>query len=306
MSARIDVGMLKQTWAAFNADKAPRLAAAIAYSTIFAIAPLLIVTIAIVGAIMGFSGAPHPHSDVENALLQQISRSAGSDAGTLVRGMVDASFGKPRENMLAQIIGWVTFAIGASGLFAALQDSLNTIWDAKPPDAHHGVVAMLRDRAASLGMLLAIGFLIAMSSLLGILIALISANFTRLLPFAGAGAVLAAVNWIVSIIVIAVLFGLIFKVLPDVDISWSDVRLGACATALLFVIGQALIGLYIGRAGVASAYGAAGALLAILVWIYYSALILLLGAEFTKIDALRNGRGAAAHLAAVSSGERAA
>jgi membrane protein len=305
MAARVNLEMLKETFAAWNADNAPRLAAAIAYSTVFAIAPLLIITIAIVGAIMGFTGAAHPHSDVENALLNQVRHAAGTDAAVMVRGMIDASFGKPRENIIAQVLGWLTFVIGASGLFVALQDSLNTVWDAKPPK-HQNILIMVRDRAATLSMLVVIGFLMAMSSLLSVVISLVSTHFESALPFASAGIVFAAINWIVSIIVIAVLFGLIFKVLPDVDIAWSDVRIGALATALLFVAGQAVIGIYIGKAGVASAYGAAGALLAILVWVYYSAMILLLGAEFTKVYARRNDSRATPHLAPVPGGERAA
>lgn len=304
--ARIDIGMLKETFAAWNADKAPRLAAAIAFSTVFAIAPLLIVSIAIIGAAMGFTGTAHPHGDIENALVGQVARAAGTDAGTLVRGMVDTSFGKPRENVVAQIAGWTTFVLGASGLFVALQDSLNTIWDAKPPERHQNILIMLRDRAATLSMLLVIGFLMAMSSLLNVGISLVSAHFAHALPFANAGLLFAAINWSVSVIVIAVLFGLIFKVLPDVDVAWKDVEIGAFVTALLFVIGQALIGSYISKAGVASAYGAAGALLAVLVWIYYSALILLLGAEFTKTYAGRNRSVPEPRLAPTTGGEPAA
>jgi membrane protein len=164
---------------------------------------------------------------------------------------------------------------------------LNTIWDAKPP-AHQNVLVMLRDRAMSLAMLLVIGFLLMTSLLLNVAIAYATGHLTNLLPAAGAGPVLAGVNWLVSIGVIAVLFALIFRILPDVEIGWNDVAIGAFITAILFVAGQALIGLYIGRAGVASAYGAAGALLAVLIWIYYSASILLLGAEFTKIYAHRS------------------
>jgi membrane protein len=288
MAARIDLGMFKETFAAWNSDKAPRLAAAIAYSTVFAIAPLLIITIALVGAILGFTGSTHPHTSVENAMLLQIAHAAGNESAQLVRGMVDASFGKPRESVIAQIVGWITFVIGASSVFVALQDALNTVWDAKAPQ-HQNILVLLRDRAVTIGMLLVIGFLMVMSSFLNVAIAFVSANLTRMLPFAGAGLALAAINWLISIIVIAVLFGLIFKVLPDVDIRWSDVGIGALATAVMFVLGQAAIGIYIGKTGVASAYGAAGALLAILVWIYYSALILLLGAEFTKIHARRHG-----------------
>jgi membrane protein len=278
--------MFREAAAAWNADKAPRLAAAISYSTIFAIAPLLIITIAIVGGVLGFTGSEHPHTAVENALLAQISGAAGSDAAKMVRGMVEAGFGKPHQSVIAQVIGWITFIIGASSVFMALQDALNTVWDAKPPE-HQNVLVMVRDRVMSLGMLLVIGFLLLMTFLLNLVIAYVSSNVTRVLPFANAGIAFAVVNWLVSILVIALLFGLIFKFLPDFDVRWKDVEIGALCTALMFVLGEALIGLYIGKAGVASAYGAAGALLAILVWIYYSALIFLLGVEFTKIYASR-------------------
>jgi membrane protein len=283
--------MLKDTVAAWNADKGPRLAAAISYATIFAIAPLLIVTIAIVGAVLGFAGTEHPHTAVEELLLAQISHAAGPQAAQMVRGMVDAGFAQPRQNILAQVIGWVTFIAGASSAFAALQDALNTVWDAQPPAAHANVLVMIRDRAASLGMLLAVGFLLMMSFLLNVVIAFASSNLTRVLPVANASPAFALVNWGVSVLVIALLFGLIFRVLPDVDIDWKDVEIGAFCTALLFVLGQALIGIYIGKAGVASAYGAAGALLAVLVWIYYSAAVLLLGAEFTKVYTRHRRKG---------------
>ena len=288
MTGHLDLNTFKATVAAWNADKAPRLAAAIAYSTIFAIAPLLIVTIAIVGAVLGFTGSAHPHTALENALLLQVSRAAGPEAAQMVRSMVDASFGRPRQNILAQIIGWITFIIGASGVFVALQDALNTIWDAQPPAEHKNVLVMIRDRIMSLAMLLVIGFLLMITFLLNIAIAYASSNVASFLPAASAGPVFAVVNWLVSLAVIAALFALMFRILPDVELGWNDVAIGAFLTALLFVIGQALIGLYIGKAGVASAYGAAGALLATLIWIYYSASILLLGAEFTKIYARRN------------------
>jgi membrane protein len=277
VTAHLDLNTFKATVAAWNADKAPRLAAAIAYSTIFAVAPLLIVTIAIVGAVLGFAGTAHPHSAVENTLLLHVSRAAGPEAAQMVRGMVDASFGKPRQSVLAQVIGWITFAIGASSVFVALQDALNTVWDTQPPAAHQNVLVMIRDRALSFAMLLVIGFLLMITFLLNVAVAYASSNLTSFLPSTIAGPAFAIVNWLVSLLVITVLF------------AWSDVAIGAFITALLFVIGQALIGTYIGKAGVASAYGAAGALLAILIWIYYSASILLLGAEFTKIYARNNG-----------------
>lgn len=289
VTLRTELETFKQTVAAWNSDKAPRLAAAIAYSTMFAIAPLLIVTIAIVGAVLGFAGTAHPHTAVENALLLHVSHAAGPAAATTVRQMVDASFGRPRQTLFAQIAGWIAFAIGASSVFVALQDALNTVWDARPPPAHSNLLVMLRDRVTSLAMLLVIGFLLMMSFLLNVAIAFATSYLTRWLPFPGAGPAVAGVNWLVSVAVIALLFGLMFRVLPDVELGWSDVRGGAIFTAILFVAGQALIGAYIGKAGIASAYGAAGALLAVLIWVYYSAAILLLGAEFTKIYARRNG-----------------
>src|SRR5665213_878822 len=282
--AQVYVGMFKETLTAWNADKAPRLAAAIAYSTMFAIAPLLIITIAIVGAMLGFTGTAHPHTAVENTLLAQISRATGPEAGRMVRGMVEASFGKPRQSVFAQVIGWLLFVIGASSVFVALQDALNTVWDARPP-VRQNVLVMIRDRA----MLLVIGFLLMMTFLLNVAIAYVSTAFAQVLPFANAGLAFAVVNWLVSVVVVTLLFALIFRFLPDVEIRWNDVGIGAFCTAILFVIGQALIGIYIGKAGVASAYGAAGALLAILVWVYYSASILLLCAEFTKLHAQHSG-----------------
>jgi membrane protein len=231
VATHIDLGMFKETFAAWNADKAPRLAAAIAYSTIFAIAPLLIITIATVGAVLGFTGTTHPHTAVENTLLVQVSRAAGPEAAQMVRSMVDASFGKPRQSVLAQIIGWIVFIVGASSVFVALQDALNTVWDAQPPAARRNVFVMVRDRVMSLAMLLVVGFLLMMTFLLNVVIAFASANLTSYLPFANAGAAFAAINWLVSVAVVAVLFGLMFRFLPDVDIRWSDVRIGALCTS---------------------------------------------------------------------------
>ena len=288
MRLHLDVETFKETFAAWNGDKGPRLAAAIAYSTIFAIAPLLIITIAIVGAVLGFAGTAHPHTAVENGLLLHVEHAAGADAARMVRTMVDASFGRPRQTVVAQILGWIAFVAGASSVFAALQDALNTIWNAPPPAAHRNLLVMVRDRAASLAMLLVIGFLLMMSFLLNVAIAYATSYLAHYLPFAGAAPAIAIGNWIVSIAVITLLFALMFRVLPDVEIGWSDVGIGAFFTAVLFVAGQSLIGYYIGVTGITSAYGAAGALLAVLIWVYYCATILLLGAEFTKIYARRN------------------
>ncbi|HEY4441275.1 MAG TPA: YihY/virulence factor BrkB family protein [Candidatus Elarobacter sp.] len=281
-------GLLKETYDRFNADKVPRLAAALSYTTIFAIAPVFIVIIAIAGYVVGVAnGTGHGHHVVEDRMLAAIQSSAGKEAADTVRQLVTSAFAKPRQSVVAQIVGWITLLLGAIGLFAALQDSLNTIWDAHPPQ--RGIWLAIRSRLASFGMLLGIVFLLLVTSVVNAGIAIVVTRLVALLPFPGAGALLTVVNLVVSIALIALLFAAMYKVLPDVEIAWGDVRIGAIVTAALFVVGQSLIGLYLSWAGVASGYGAAGSLLVLLLWIYYSSLVLLVGAEFTHVYALRHG-----------------
>lgn len=289
--------LVKETYRRFAADKAPRLAAALSFTTIFAIAPLFVIVIAVAGYALGVAnGTGHGHGLVEQRMLDAIRRSAGTDAANAVRDMVTASFGRPRQSVVAQIVGWITLLLGAAGLFASLQDALNTIWHAEPPK--RPLWTAVRDRLASIGMLLAIGFLLLVTTAANAVIAYVSGYVTKALPFAGAGWVFGLVNVLVSIGLIGLLFALMFKYLPDTEIAWRDVWTGAFATAVAFVVGQTVIALYLGRAGVASGYGAAGALLVLLLWVYYSALILLFGAEFTRVFAERHGSRAEANAAA--------
>jgi membrane protein len=293
MAIRIDPGMLKQTFQNWNADKAQRLAASLSYTTIFAIAPLLIIAIAIAGYVIGVAnGTGHGHTLAETKLLGAIQSSAGTEAADTVRQMVSASFNKPRQSIIAQVIGWLTFILGAAGLFAALQDALNTVWHVEP--VKRNLWETIRDRVMSLGMLGVIGFFLLVTTAANAIISFVSAHVTQALPFPGAGIVFAIVNWVVTIALVTLLFAMIFKFLPDAEIAWRDVWTGALFTAILFVIGQTLIALYIGRAGVASAYGAAGSLLVLLLWIYYSSMILLFGAEFTRVYAEKHGSRVAA------------
>jgi len=278
------IALLKATWQAFNEDKAQRLAASIAYSTIFSLAPLFVVLIAIVGGILDVEGSGG-HASAENGLLAQISHSAGPAAADTVRQLIAASFNKPRANAIAQILGWAFFAVAASGLFAALQDALNAVWHV--PDAKGGWKKLLRDRIASFAMILAIGALLLVTFVANATIAFLSAHVLGSLPV-GSPVVATLLNEAIDVVLMTVVFALIFKVLPDVDIAWRDVGIGAAVTAVLFVVGEALISLYIAYGGVASAYGAAGSILVALLWIYYSALILLLGAEFTKVYSRRS------------------
>jgi membrane protein len=280
--------LVKETYQRFGADKAPRLAAAISFSTIFAIAPLFIIVIAVAGYVVGVAnGTGHGHSIVEEKMLAAIRQSAGAGAADAVRDMVTASFGRLQQSIVAQLIGWVTFVLGAAGVFASLQDALNTIWHAEPPKVP--LWNAVRDRIASIGMLLVIGFLLLVTTAINAAIAYVSTYVARALPFPGAGWVFGLVNVLISLVLIALLFALMFKYLPDTAITWRDVWTGALVTAAAFVIGQTIIGFYLGRAGVASAYGAAGSLLVLLLWIYYSSMILLFGAEFTHVYAERRG-----------------
>lgn len=286
MKLHLDAGTLKEAFRRFNEDKVPRLAAALSYTTIFAIAPIFIVLIAIAGAALGLANGGHGHHIVEDDLIGAVQRSAGKEAADTVRMMVTASF-KSGQPLLAAIIGWVTLILAAIGLFAALQDALNTVWHVEPPK--RGIWLAVRERIASFGVLIAIGFLLVVTTAINTAIAFVSTHLVAVLPFPGAELLFTVVNWILSIAVITVLFALMYKVLPDTEVAWSDVWPGAMVTAVLFVIGQSLIALYLGRAGVGSAYGAAGSLLVLLVWIYYSSMTLLFGAEFTRVYAERHG-----------------
>ncbi len=295
MALHLDIGMLKETYTRWNADKAPRLAASLSYSTIFAIAPLFIIVIAVVGQVLGMTGQAHPHTQTEEQMLGAIQRSAGSGAADAVRGMITATFNKPHQGVIAQVIGYVTLILGASGLFAALQDALNTVWHVE--DQKRTIWQTVRDKVASLGMLLVIGFLLLVTTVLSAVLTFVATYVTHLLPFPGAGMLFGLLNWVVNIGVITLLFALIYKYLPDAKIEWRDVWTGALATSVLFVVGQQLIALYLGKAGVGSAYGAAGSLLVLLLWIYYSAMILLLGAEFTRVYSEKHGSRMSQHAA---------
>jgi membrane protein len=287
MALHLDFGMLKDTYSGFSADKAPRLAAALSYTAIFAVAPLFLIVIAIVGEVLGLRSGGHGNNLVEDQLLETIRRSAGTEAADTVKQMVTAGYGHQRQGGIAQVVGWVTLVLGAAGLFAALQDALNTVWHVEPPKQR--LWAAVRDRLASIGMLLAIGFVLLVTTAINAAIAYVATYVARALPFPGAGFVWGSINLAVSLGVIAVLFALMYKYLPDAKIEWRDVWTGALVTALAFVIGQAVIALYLGRAGVASAYGAAGSLLVLLLWVYYSSLVLLFGAEFTRVYAEKHG-----------------
>ncbi|MGI8932810.1 MAG: YihY/virulence factor BrkB family protein [Phormidesmis sp.] len=270
--------LLRQTFAEWQRDKVSRLAAALAYYTTFSLAPVLVIVIAIASFLF-------EQSTVQSRIIEQLQGLLGENGAALVQEMLTNA--QTQEGGLwATAISLALLIIGASGLFIQLQDALNTVWNVVPrPDG--GIWALVRNRLLSFGMVLAIGFLLMVSLLL-------SAALAGISGILGDGLIGWDVGWqilntIVSFGVITLLFALIYRILPDVTIAWGDVWVGAAMTAVLFTIGKALIGFYLGNSGVASAYGAAGSFVVLLLWIYYSAQILLFGAEFTQVYANRFG-----------------
>jgi membrane protein len=264
--------MLSQTFCAWNEHEAPRLGAALAFYTILSLAPLVILVTAIVALIFG-------HSIAQNQLLSQVESMIGHQGSEAVKGMVEQAQ-KPASGTFASSIGVITLLFGASGVFGELRSALNKIWDVKP-ESEGGVWRIVKQRLFSFGMVLAVGFLLLVSLVISAALAALGKFYGEFLPMPEF--VLSAINLMVSLAAIAVLFALIFRYVPATKIAWRDVSIGATLTALLFTIGKFLIGLYLGEAAVGSAYGAAGSLVVVIVWVYYSAMIFLFGAEFTHV-----------------------
>lgn len=272
-------GMLKETFKEWNEDKAPRLAAALAYYTIFAIAPLLLIIISIAGFVIG------NNATVQEQILQQVETTVGPQGTQAVQTIIENA-SRPGAGILATIIGVATLLLGATGLFGQLQGSLNTIWDVKPKEGR-GVTGMVKDRFLSFTMILGLCFLLLVSLVISTALSVLNSFFSDLLG--GSGILAQIVDLAVSIGVITLIFAMIFKILPDVEIAWSDVWIGALITAVLFTIGKYLLSWYLSTSAPGSAYGAAGSLVILLLWVYYSAQILFFGAEFTQVYSRRYG-----------------
>lgn len=272
------VALLKQTFQEFGEDKVTRLAAALAYYTVFSLAPLLILALAVAGALFDRGAA-------QAQLIAQIRNLMGPTGAELIEQMLDNA-AQPEAGGIAAIVGVVTLIIGASAVFGQLQDALNTIWGVMPrPGLNIGY--MIRQRVLSFALVLGIGFLLLVSLIIDTLIA--GAQGMLFGSAEEANILVQIINLVISVGVIALMFAVLFKFLPDVRIAWRDVWVGAVVTALLFTIGKYLIGLYLGNNSAASVYGAAGSLVVLLLWIYYSGLILFIGAEFTQVYATRYG-----------------
>lgn len=260
------------TFSAFISDKGLKLSASLSYYTVFSLGPLLLLLISLAGIFLGKDA-------IQGKLFSEMNGLIGSNAALQVQDMV-RNMELSGKSALSLTIAIITLLIGATSVFGEIQDSINMIWKVKAKPKR-GWVKLLRDRLLSSSLIISIGFLLVVSLVVNGFILALSQYFTRLFP----GAALIFINILnmgLSFLFISVLFGVIFKVLPDVKISWKDVRAGAFFTAILFLIGRFVIGFYIETTATGSAFGAAGSIIVILVWVYYTAAILYMGAEFTQ------------------------
>ena len=273
------LSLLKQTASEWMEDDAPTLGAALAYYTVFSLAPLMTIAIAMAGFFFGKEAAQGQIFDELRVLL-------GEEGGKAVEEMVQSANAQPTAGVVATIISVIMLLFGASGVFGQLQASLNAIWGVKAKPGR-GVLGIIQDRLLSFGFTLVVGFLLLVSLLLTAGMALMADWIGGLMP--GSEALAYILNIVLSLSMITLLFATIFKFLPDAKIAWHDVWIGAFLTALLFTIGKFALGIYLGKSGVASSYGAAGSLIVLLLWVYYSSQILFFGAEFTQVYANRFG-----------------
>lgn len=272
--------LLKEAFQEWNKDNASRLAAALAYYTIFSIAPLLILVIAIASIFFD-------SETVRTQLMDQIQGLLGASGADFLRTVLDNA-NRPSENsgLIASAVSVGLLLVGATGVLAQLQTALNEVWNVKTrPDL--GFMGFIRKRLLSLGMILCIGFLLLVSLVVSSIIVGFSNYFQNLMP--GLDSLAQLLNFLVAFGIITLLFALIFRFMPDVEISWGDVWFGAATTAVLFSLGKFLIGLYLGNSSFGSTYGAAGSVIVLLVWVFYSAQILFFGAELTQVYARRFG-----------------
>ncbi|HEX5804452.1 MAG TPA: YihY/virulence factor BrkB family protein [Azospira sp.] len=283
-------GLIEKSVNAWIDDFAPSMGAALAYYTLFSIAPLLIIVIAIAGLVFGEDAA-------RGEIVAQIQGLIGRDGAIAVQGLLKST-SEPAQGAVAIVISTVMLIIGATTVFAELQSALDRIWRVPVPARRIGIFVMLRKRLLSFGLVLGLGFLLLVSLLISAAIAAVGKWWGDYL--AGWEVIFQAIDFCISFAISTVLFAMIYKLMPQARIAWRDVWIGAAVTALLFEIGKLLIGLYLGKTSVASGFGAAGSLVVLLVWVYFAAQVFLLGAEFTW--AYAHERGSQAEL----SGQRPA
>jgi membrane protein len=267
------VRLAKETYAEWKGDNVPVLAAALAYYTVFSLAPLLIIAIAIARAVFGEDVA-------RGELVSQFQGLVGKEGAEAIQAMIENANKPGSGGVFATFAGSILLMLGASGVFGQLQLALNTIWEVQPKPGL-GIRGFLASRFLSFTMVLVIGFLLLVSLMLSSILVAAGNSLNSLMP--GLPILGQTLNFLISFVVITVLFAAIYKYLPDVRIPWNNLWTGAAVTAVLFNIGKTAIGVYLGNSSIGSAYGAAGSLVVVLIWIFYSAQILLIGAEFTQV-----------------------
>jgi membrane protein len=270
--------LLKVAFAGWWADRAMSLGASIAFFTVFSLAPMLLAAIAVAGLAFGREAA-------QGAIVAELGGMIGTNEASFLETMI-ASAGNVGSGLIGTAVGTVTFLLLVTGAVVELQDDLNIIWKAKPP-ASYGILDFIKTRLVSFALVLGIGFLLLVSLVIDTGVTALGSYLEA--NFSGASILLRFLNSLVAFVVATLLFAMMFKLLPAVEIQWSDVWTGSLVTALLFTVGKFLIGYYLGKSNVASSYGAAASIITILLWIYYSSLILLFGAEFTKAYAESRG-----------------
>ena len=269
--------LIKESVTSFIEDEALSRGASIAFYSVTSIAPVLFIVVAIAGLAFGEDAA-------RGAIAEQVSDLIGRESADLLQNAIRSAANRS-SGVVATVVGIVTLVVAASGVFGEMQSALNAFWKVEPKGTT--VSRLIRARAVSMGLVAALGFLLLVSLVVNAGLSALGKYINAYLPFAVL--VLQGLTFLISFILISVLFAAIYKVLPDKRLEWRDVLVGAIATALLFTLGKFLIGLYIGSSAIASSYGAAGALILMLLWVYYSAQIFLLGAEFTKTYASHRG-----------------
>ena len=273
--------LLKITFSQWRQDQASVMAAALAYYTVFSLAPLLIIVIAIAGAVFGEQAA-------KGELVMQMQGLIGKEGAQLIQTAIEnASQLDPSQGPIPTLINIILLLSGASVIFGQLQQSLNRIWKVEPKPGN-GIIDFVRQRLLSFSMVLVIAFLLLVSLVISTILVILGNYLRDLVP--GFTYLWHLLNFFVSLGIVTLLFAMMFKILPDAKIAWKDVWMGAALTALLFDIGKFLLGLYLGKTSLASAYGAAGSLVIILTWVFYSAQILFLGAEFTQVYVRSGGQ----------------
>ena len=271
------LGLAKESISRWSGDGAPRMAAALSYYTTFSMAPLLILAISIAGLLLG-------HDAAQGKIMEEIGGLVGPKSAASIQEMLKGAASRPSKGIVSSIIGIVTLIAGATGVLSELKSTLNTIWRTQEPG---NVKEIIRKNALFVGMLLGIGFLMTVSLIISAALASLGAFFTGFLP--APETILHGIDFLISTAIISVLFAAMYRFLPNTKIEWRDVWIGAAVTSFLFNIGKIALGLYIGKSAIASSYGAAGSILVLLLWVYYSGLIFYFGAEFTQVYADRYG-----------------